>query len=118
MSLLTNVQVKRKDHSQNVFIPNEANARELYRLQLEVTVVQLIKNAIINAGPYHWAVTDAKSIFNRVFSPALNQCVGAFHGPETHPSGYAPFHWHYNVGVIGPSGTLINAHIFYDSDKK
>ncbi len=110
-TLLINAEFERSGAYHSVFMENEAQARSLYQLLLEVSAERIVRNALVIAGMQGWVD------FNRhgdILLTALHPLIGAFHGPEAHFSGNGPIQQHYNAGIVTSKLRSQNIHIYFN----
>lgn len=108
-----NAEYLRTEKSHSVYVSTKEDAEYVYRLILEATTERLIQKACREKEFFGWTATNGDRA-----SPilvALELSKDHFHGPETHLTGEAPFHWHYNACIYNSSGKFINFHIYYDA---
>ena len=111
--LLSTAECDRKKAFHSVFLADELGARYTYQILLEVAAQRLIRRSLIINGPDHYRIHEAAG---ELFCQALSPIIGAFHGPEKHESGGAPYQDHYNAGIYALSeANLENTHIFYQN---
>lgn len=111
--LIVNVEGERDQADyHSVFVKNEAQARQLYQIVLEVSIDRLIKKAIIAGGIYSWSEADPGKIRDMLM-PHMNRIVGEFHAPEEHLSGNGPLQILYNAKVATSILRLENTHIYF-----
>ncbi len=109
--MLINAEFERNTTHHSVFMENEAQARQLYQLLLEISIERTVRNALIPAGMQGWV--NFSKIQDTLLTP-LNTLLGAFHGPETHISGNGPIQIHYNAGIVTSKLKPQNIHIYYN----
>ncbi|MBA3239134.1 MAG: hypothetical protein H0T62_12405 [Parachlamydiaceae bacterium] len=109
--LLINAEFARKEAHHSVLMENEAQARRLYQLLLEISIERIVRNALITRGLQSWV--NFSNIYDILLIP-LNALVGTFHGPEIHLSGNGPLHEHYNAGIVTSKLRSQNVHIYFN----
>ena len=112
-TLIANVEYDRKEAYHSIFVENEAQACRIYKILLEISLERMVRSSLIMGGADCWMETDTTKI-KEMLLPKLNHLIGAFHGPETHPSGNGPLQIHYNAKIVTTNLSLVNVHIYYE----
>lgn len=101
----------RWEKSHSVYVEKDEEARNIFRIILEVTVEQILRDLLVNASMERWKVTDTD--FTKNLVEQLQNLIGTFHGPEKHVGTKGPLQEHYNASTSTSRLTLVNTYIFF-----
>lgn len=93
----------------SIWVPTEALALQVCQIILEANHERRLCEALIQAGPEHWTVSDAAMDAFKASMQGFSQTI---HGPENHFNN-GPLYTHYNVFTYNSRGAHQNTHIYF-----
>jgi hypothetical protein len=112
-SLITSTEYDRSETFHSAYVESEPEARQLYRILLDVSTDRLMRRALITSGADNWVVENIETA-RELLETALNILLGCFHGPETHASGEGPLQIHFNAKITISTQAMVNTHIYFN----